>query len=46
MWINNIYWGLWAVNQAATEGCASFDYLLYAEKRFGQYYSHSGRRKS
>jgi len=45
MWANNIYWGLWAVNQAAAEGCNDFDYLLYAENRFNQYYRHSGRTK-
>ena len=35
--VNHLYWGLWAVNQAATEGCDQFDYLLYAQNRIGQY---------
>ena len=34
---NHLYWGLWAVNQAATEGCHGFDYLLYATHRIRQY---------
>lgn len=36
--VNHLYWGLWAVNQASTEGCEDFDYLLYASNRIGQYY--------
>jgi len=36
--VNHLYWGLWAVNQASTEGCNDFDYLLYASNRIGQYY--------
>ena len=35
---NHLYWGLWAINQAAAEGCDDFDYLTYAEHRFGEYY--------
>ena len=35
--VNHLYWGLWAVNQAATEGCDQFDYLLYAQNRLKQY---------
>lgn len=35
---NHTYWGLWAVNQAATEGCDEFDYLLYASKRLEMYH--------
>jgi ethanolamine kinase len=35
--VNHLYWGLWAVNQAAMEGCDRFDYLLYATHRIGQY---------
>jgi hypothetical protein len=31
--VDNLYWGLWAVNQAKTEGCESFPYLLYAKNR-------------
>ena len=34
---NHLYWGLWAVNQAAMEGCDDFDYLTYAASRFGEY---------
>jgi len=34
---NHLYWGLWAVNQAAAEGCDDFNYLLYAENRFKEY---------
>jgi ethanolamine kinase len=37
MLVNHLYWGLWAVNQAAMEGCDSFDYLLYATNRIKQY---------
>ena len=36
--VNHLYWGLWAVNQAATEGCTDYDYLLYAQSRFHQYW--------
>ena len=36
--LNHLYWGLWAVNQASTEGCSDFDYLLYASNRIQQYY--------
>lgn len=35
---NHLYWGLWAVNQAAMEGCENFDYLEYAKNRFSEYY--------
>jgi thiamine kinase-like enzyme len=35
--VNHLYWGLWAVNQAAVEGCSGFDYLLYAKHRIGRY---------
>jgi ethanolamine kinase len=34
---NHLYWGLWAVNQAATEGTEKFDYLAYAWHRFNRY---------
>jgi len=34
---NHLYWGLWAVNQAATEGTEEFDYLAYAWHRFNRY---------
>jgi ethanolamine kinase len=34
---NHLYWGLWAVNQAYTEGCETFDYMEYAVNRFKQY---------
>ena len=36
--VNHLYWGLWGVNQASTEGCKDFDYLLYSSNRFRQYY--------
>jgi ethanolamine kinase len=35
--VNHLYWGLWAVNQAKSEGCGEFDYLLYAHNRFRQF---------
>ena len=35
---NHLVWGLWAVNQAATEGCQGFDYLLYASCRLKRYF--------
>jgi ethanolamine kinase len=36
--VNHLYWGLWAVNASAIEGCDSFDYLKYASQRFAQYW--------
>lgn len=36
--VNHLYWGLWAVNQAAEEGCDEFDYLTYAANRLNEYY--------
>ena len=38
--INHIYWGLWAVNQAAIEGTEDFDYLAYAWHRFVRYFEN------
>lgn len=35
---NHLYWGLWAVNQAATEGTESFDYMAYAVNRFNRFF--------
>lgn len=35
---NHFYWGLWAVNQAATEGCSVYDYMTYAVNRIQQYW--------
>jgi len=35
---NHLYWGLWAVNQAATEGCQEFDFMEYAANRIKQYW--------
>ena len=36
---NHLVWGLWAINQAATEGCeGDFDYLQYAKCRLTRYY--------
>lgn len=37
--VNHLYWGLWAVNQAAEEGCDGFDYLSFATNRFKQFYA-------
>lgn len=34
---NHLYWGLWAVNQASTEGTEEFDFLAYAWHRFNRY---------
>lgn len=36
--INHLYWGLWAVNQAAEEGCEEFDYINYASNRFNMFW--------
>jgi len=46
--VNHLYWGLWAVNQAATEGTSEFDYLEYSKNRFKRYFEeklhiHSGK---
>mmetsp|Transcript_2180 Transcript_2180/g.3144 ORF Transcript_2180/g.3144 Transcript_2180/m.3144 type:complete len:375 (+) Transcript_2180:154-1278(+) len=35
--VNHLYWGLWAVNQAAAEGTDNFDYLLYSKHRINRY---------
>jgi thiamine kinase-like enzyme len=35
--IIHIYWCLWGMNQAKTQGCSKFDYLLYAYRRFQQF---------
>lgn len=35
--VNHLYWGLWAVNQAANEGTESFDYIAFSHHRFQQY---------
>jgi thiamine kinase-like enzyme len=35
---NHLVWGLWGINQAATEGCREFDYLKYGTYRINQYY--------
>jgi ethanolamine kinase len=37
--VNHLYWGLWAVNQAAEEGCDGFDYISFATNRFKQFYA-------
>ncbi|KAL7504965.1 hypothetical protein ACHAXN_002519 [Cyclotella atomus] len=44
--INHLYWGLWAVNQAAEEGCEEFDYLTYATNRFNQFYKQKAEWES
>ena len=36
--VNHLFWGLWAVNQAAIEGTDSFDYLAYGINRFNRYF--------
>jgi ethanolamine kinase len=36
---NHLYWGLWAIHQASTEGCAVYDYLTYAVCRIRQYWN-------
>ena len=36
---NHLVWGLWGINQAATEGCDEFDYLQYGTCRIQQYYN-------
>ena len=37
--VNHLYWGLWAVNQAAEEGCDGFDYICFATNRFKEFYA-------
>eukprot|EP00571_Detonula_confervacea_P004264 CAMPEP_0172316416 /NCGR_PEP_ID=MMETSP1058-20130122/28114_1 /TAXON_ID=83371 /ORGANISM="Detonula confervacea, Strain CCMP 353" /LENGTH=488 /DNA_ID=CAMNT_0013030717 /DNA_START=14 /DNA_END=1477 /DNA_ORIENTATION=- len=37
--INHLYWGLWAINQAAEEGCEEFDYITYATNRFKEFHA-------
>jgi ethanolamine kinase len=36
--VNHLFWGLWAVNQAAIEGTESFDCLAYGINRFNRYF--------
>jgi ethanolamine kinase len=36
--VNHLYWGTWAVNQAAREGCDDFDFLLFAHNRLSRYF--------
>jgi thiamine kinase-like enzyme len=40
---NHLYWGLWAINQAALEGCADYDYMRYGMERLRQY--HVGKQE-
>ncbi len=35
---NHLVWGLWAINQAATEGCEGFDYMQYGSCRIQRYF--------
>ena len=35
---NHLVWGLWGVNQSATEGCEEFDYLQYGKCRIERYF--------
>jgi len=37
--VNHLYWGLWAVNQAAEEGTDEFDYIRYATNRFNEFHA-------
>jgi ethanolamine kinase len=37
--VNQLYWGLWAINQAAEEGCEGFDYINYATSRFNEFHA-------
>jgi len=37
--VNHLYWGLWAVNQAAEEGTEEFDYINYATNRFNEFHA-------
>ena len=37
--VNHLYWGLWAVNQAAEEGCEEFDFIAYATNRFKEFHA-------
>lgn len=41
--VNHLYWGLWAVNQAATEGTENFDYLAYAGHRLNRFAEEKGK---
>lgn len=43
---NHLVWGLWGVNQAATEGCEEFDYLKYGGYRIQQYYTDKKKEHS
>mmetsp|Transcript_11941 Transcript_11941/g.28591 ORF Transcript_11941/g.28591 Transcript_11941/m.28591 type:complete len:377 (-) Transcript_11941:131-1261(-) len=36
---NHLVWGLWGINQAATEGCEEFDYLKYGSYRIQEYFN-------
>jgi ethanolamine kinase len=40
---NHLVWGLWAVNQAASEGCKGFDYLQYAACRMNRYFEEKAK---
>jgi thiamine kinase-like enzyme len=37
--VNHLYWGLWAINQAADEGCDGFDYINFATSRFNEFHA-------
>eukprot|EP00281_Chroomonas_sp_CCMP1168_P018627 CAMPEP_0206221296 /NCGR_PEP_ID=MMETSP0047_2-20121206/5334_1 /ASSEMBLY_ACC=CAM_ASM_000192 /TAXON_ID=195065 /ORGANISM="Chroomonas mesostigmatica_cf, Strain CCMP1168" /LENGTH=362 /DNA_ID=CAMNT_0053644011 /DNA_START=33 /DNA_END=1121 /DNA_ORIENTATION=+ len=36
--VDHLYWGLWAVNMASTQGCAQFPYLMYSRNRLQEYW--------
>jgi ethanolamine kinase len=44
--VNHLYWGLWAINQAATEGTEKFDYLAYAWHRLNRFGEEKERLNS
>lgn len=43
---NHLVWGLWGINQAATEGCSDFDYLKYGTCRIQRYYNEKNEWES
>lgn len=41
--INHLYWGLWGINQASTEGCTVYDYMTYGVNRIQQYWKQRSK---
>ena len=35
--VSHLFWALWAVNQAGSEGCEDFPYLSYARARMKEF---------